>query len=126
MTNYDHICNLSPNEMSKLLYSVYLSCCICCNKRGTCSPTDRCREHIEDWLKSEKDHPKTDLHNVPVDDLNLTPRVFECLHQAGITSIGELVNYTAYDLSRIPHLGNKSVVEIICKVKETTGIDLKI
>ena len=41
-------------------------------------------------------------------------------------TIGELTNYTAYDLSKIPHLGEKSIAEIVSKLKETTGKDLKI
>ena len=126
MTNYDSILQLSIPEMSKFLYSVYLSCCICCNKKGKCTPTDSCRERIEEWLTSPTETKNTNLEECSVEELGLNPKIFECLHQAGIVTIGELTNYTAYDLSKIPHLGEKSIAEIVSKLKETTEKDLKI
>ena len=126
MTNIDSIKRFDEKEMSKFLYSVYLSCCICCNRRGRCTPSDNCREKIQEWLSTEIDHPEDHVKEIPLEELDLTPRVYESLHQARIHTVGELEHYTAYDLAKIPHLGEKSISEIVQKIKSNTGTDLKI
>ena len=120
MTNIDYIRSLPPRELSKFLYSVYLSCCICCSHQGSCSPTDRCREEIMQWLTQEKDVEKKKWDDMPIDQMGLTPSVFNGLYKAGIHTVGELTRYTAYDLSKIPHLGEKAVKEIEAQIFKIT------
>lgn len=116
MTNIDSIRAMPPKEFSKFLYSVYLSCCICCGHKGSCSPTDKCREEIEKWLTQEKEPVRTELDDIPIDALQLRPSIYDSLYKAGMRTVGDVRRYTAYDLSKIPHLGDKAVQEIEAEI----------
>lgn len=48
----------------------------------------------------------------PVDDLELTPRPYNCLKAKSIHYIGDLIQYTENDLLNIPNMGRKSLREI--------------
>src|SRR3546814_19212824 len=49
----------------------------------------------------------------PVDDLELTVRSANCLKAANTYSIGDLIQRTENKLLKTPHLGRKSLNEII-------------
>ena len=54
----------------------------------------------------------------PIETLGLSVRSENCLHRAGIETIGKLTDTTAADLKRIRNLGQKCLDEIIDKLAE--------
>lgn len=64
------------------------------------------------------------LSQVKIDVLDLSVRASNCLKRANIYTLGDLVERTEDDLSKIRNLGKKSVDEIIEKLKDY-GYDLK-
>ena len=65
-----------------------------------------------------------ELSQVKIDVLDLSVRASNCLKRANIYTLGDLVERTEEDLSKIRNLGKKSVDEIIEKLKDY-GFDLK-
>lgn len=61
---------------------------------------------------------------IPIEDLNLTQRSYNCLKREGIHTVGELVKRTEQDLLDIRNFGQKSIDEVKEKL-ETRGLSLK-
>ena len=61
---------------------------------------------------------------VPIEDLNLTQRSYNCLKREGIHTIGELVAHTEQDLLDIRNFGMKSIDEVKDKL-QSMGLSLK-
>lgn len=61
---------------------------------------------------------------LPVEDLNLSVRSYNCLKREGIHTIGELVSHTEQDLLDIRNFGMKSIDEVKEKL-QTLGLSLK-
>ena len=61
---------------------------------------------------------------VPIEDLNLTQRSYNCLKREGVHTIGELVSHTEQDLLDIRNFGMKSIDEVKEKL-QTLGLSLK-
>ncbi len=61
---------------------------------------------------------------LPVDDLNLTVRSYNCLKREGIHTVGELVGRSEQDLLDIRNFGSKSIDEVKAKLAEL-GLSLK-
>ena len=54
----------------------------------------------------------TSVLNVPIEDLGLSVRSFNCLETAGIKTLGDLVAFEKEDLFKFRNLGRKSIQEI--------------
>lgn len=65
----------------------------------------------------ETANKKTSM-SMPIDQLELTMRSFNCLKQNGINTIPELTNLTMQELEQFKNLGKKSLNEIISKLAE--------
>ena len=50
--------------------------------------------------------------NLPVEDLNLSVRSYNCLKREGIHTVGELVARSEEDLLDIRNFGSKSILEV--------------
>ena len=61
---------------------------------------------------------------LPVEDLNLTVRSYNCLKREGIHTVGELVSRSEQDLLDIRNFGSKSIDEVKAKLAEM-GLALK-
>ncbi|ERH29851.1 DNA-directed RNA polymerase, alpha subunit [Alloscardovia omnicolens] len=61
---------------------------------------------------------------IPIEDLNLTQRSYNCLKREGIHTVGELVKRTEQDLLDIRNFGMKSIDEVKEKL-EARGLSLK-
>ncbi len=61
---------------------------------------------------------------LPVEDLNLTVRSYNCLKREGIHTVGELVSRSEQDLLDIRNFGSKSIDEVKAKLAEL-GLSLK-
>ena len=60
----------------------------------------------------------TTLLGEPVERLDLSTRARNCLEQGGVTTLGELVDYTGEDLLAFKNLGLTVLVEIEKKLAE--------
>jgi DNA-directed RNA polymerase subunit alpha len=61
---------------------------------------------------------------LPIEDLNLTVRSYNCLKREGIHSVGELIARSEQDLLDIRNFGSKSIDEVKAKL-ESMGLSLK-
>jgi DNA-directed RNA polymerase subunit alpha len=61
---------------------------------------------------------------LPVEDLNLTVRSYNCLKREGIHTVGELISRSEQDLLDIRNFGAKSIDEVKLKLHEM-GLSLK-
>src|SRR6266545_99314 len=61
---------------------------------------------------------------LPVEDLNLTVRSYNCLKREGIHTVGELVGRSEQDLLDIRNFGAKSIEEVKQKLVDM-GLSLK-
>lgn len=59
-----------------------------------------------------------------IENLDLSMRSYNCLRRAGIRTIGDLLNFTYYDLIKIRNLGRKSMKEILDTIHDL-GLALK-
>ncbi len=58
------------------------------------------------------------LLKTPINDLNISIRVYNCLKSADITTLGDLVQYTVADLMKFRNFGKKSLMELEELLKE--------
>lgn len=61
---------------------------------------------------------------LPIDDLDLTVRSYNCLKREGVHTVGELVSRTESDLLDIRNFGQKSIDEVKIKLHQL-GLSLK-
>lgn len=61
----------------------------------------------------EREEDKRDrLLEMPIEELDLSVRSFNCLKRAGINNVGELTNKTDEDMMKVRNLGKKSLEEV--------------
>ncbi len=61
----------------------------------------------------ERDEDRRDrLLEMPIEELDLSVRSFNCLKRAGINTVGELTNKTDEDMMKVRNLGKKSLEEV--------------
>jgi DNA-directed RNA polymerase subunit alpha len=61
---------------------------------------------------------------LPIEDLDLTVRSYNCLKREGIHTVGELVGRSEADLLDIRNFGSKSIDEVKAKL-HSMGLQLK-
>jgi DNA-directed RNA polymerase subunit alpha len=61
---------------------------------------------------------------LPIEDLDLTVRSYNCLKREGIHTVGELIGRSEADLMDIRNFGSKSIDEVIAKL-HSMGMQLK-
>ena len=90
---------------------------------GLCRELNTEAEGIE-LGPSPVEHDHIAAYSMPIDDLDLTVRSYNCLKREGIHTVGELVARTESDLLDIRNFGQKSIVEVQLKLAEL-GLTLK-
>lgn len=82
-------------------------------------------ENIEEQKENEKN--QIDLSIIPIEDLELSVRAFNCLKRADINMLDQLTEKTEDELGRVRNLGKKSIDEIIEKLGtfRALGLHLK-
>lgn len=71
---------------------------------------------------------KSELQRIldtPIEELELSARSFNCLKRAGIQTVGDLVEKTEEELSKVRNMGKKSLEEVKAKLAEL-GLALKV
>ena len=71
-----------------------------------------CKEKIEHWLSVDDSECEEEWERKPIAELELKPKIYEALYAAGIITIGTLCRMRAYDLMKIPHIGESGVKDI--------------
>tara|TARA_R110000868_G_scaffold94770_1_gene261160 strand:- start:589 stop:969 length:381 start_codon:yes stop_codon:yes gene_type:complete len=65
-----------------------------------------------------------DKPSMLLDEVPFTVRTSNCLREANIFNVGQLQQWTEYELLRLPNLGRKSLKEIIDEL-EVLGLQLR-
>jgi len=82
-------------------------------------------------LPSQKEEPKANLAellNKPLEELEISSRSINCLRNAGIKYVGDLVTRTETEMLRIKNFGRKSLEEIKDRLNEmglSLGMDIE-
>jgi DNA-directed RNA polymerase subunit alpha len=63
-------------------------------------------------------------NQIPIEELQLSVRAYNCLKRAQINSVSDLLDYTQEDLLEIKNFGQKSAEEVIEALQERLGITL--
>ena len=71
----------------------------------------------------KEENKKEKILEMPIEELELSVRSFNCLKRSGISSVGDLANKTETDMMKVRNLGKKSLEEVIAKLHDL-GLDL--
>lgn len=63
-------------------------------------------------------------NQIPIEELQLSVRAYNCLKRAQINSVADLLDYTQEDLLEIKNFGAKSAEEVVEALQERLGITL--
>ncbi|WP_448570111.1 DNA-directed RNA polymerase subunit alpha [Trichothermofontia sp.] len=63
-------------------------------------------------------------HQIPIEELQLSVRAYNCLKRAQINSVADLLDYSQEDLLEIKNFGQKSAEEVIQALQDRLGITL--
>jgi len=66
-----------------------------------------------------------DVKTIDIDNIGLSRRSSNCLHRAGVKTVGEMLAYTEETLSEIRNMGRKSIDEVLLKIEEYRKYDLE-
>jgi DNA-directed RNA polymerase subunit alpha len=76
---------------------------------------------VDDEATEEEETEKSEVEKVlemPVEELELSMRAFNCLKRAGINTVGELIQKTESEISKVRNMGKKSLQEVNNKLAE--------
>lgn len=84
------------------------------------SPISNVNERIKEQNMMKDDGDLSQMHvlSIPIEELDLSVRSFNCLKRAGIQNITQITDLTRNELEKIRNLGKKSLKEIIQKIEE--------
>lgn len=71
-----------------------------------------------DILVSREEDKQVKLMELPIEEMDLSVRSYNCLKRAGINTVEELTNRTSEDMMKVRNLGRKSLDEVLAKLKE--------
>ncbi len=77
-------------------------------------------EAIQDDFQEDEDPTS----QIPIEELQLSVRAYNCLKRAQINSVADLLDYSQEDLLEIKNFGQKSAEEVIDALKTRLGITL--
>ena len=77
-------------------------------------------EDIPDDYQEDEDPTS----QIPIEELQLSVRAYNCLKRAQINSVSDLLDYTQEDLLEIKNFGQKSADEVIDALRKRLGITL--
>jgi DNA-directed RNA polymerase subunit alpha len=78
-------------------------------------------------FESTKDDDPDDVdpaNQIPIEELQLSVRAYNCLKRAQINSVADLLDYTQEDLLEIKNFGQKSAEEVVEALQDRLGITL--
>jgi DNA-directed RNA polymerase subunit alpha len=75
-------------------------------------------------IKSDQTDDVDPTSQIPIEELQLSVRAYNCLKRAQINSVADLRDYTEEDLLEIKNFGQKSAEEVIEALQKRLGITL--
>ncbi|MBD2042391.1 DNA-directed RNA polymerase subunit alpha [Microcoleus sp. FACHB-672] len=75
-------------------------------------------------LDKADDFPEDPTSQIPIEELQLSVRAYNCLKRAQINSVADLLDYSQEDLLEIKNFGQKSAEEVIEALQKRLGITL--
>jgi len=84
--------------------------------------SERCGDELHLVEKGEEN--KNRYLDMPIEELELSVRSYNCLKRAGINTVGELIQKSHEDMMKVRNLGKKSLEEVTKKLAEL-GLSLK-
>ena len=88
-------------------------------------PDTKNMEGMADGEQDPNDEKKDiDLSSIPIEELELSVRAFNCLKRADINTLDQLVEKSVDELGRVRNLGKKSIDEIIEKLAAYKGLGI--
>jgi len=82
------------------------------------------KDITQDLLKPEYPGEADPTSQIPIEELQLSVRAYNCLKRAQINSVADLLDYTQEDLLEIKNFGQKSAEEVIEALQKRLGITL--
>jgi len=76
---------------------------------------------VEEAEQEEEEREGGEFYDVPIEDLDLAMRAYNCLKRAGITKVGEIIERLERgpaEILAIRNFGQKSLVELIERLRE--------
>ena len=77
-----------------------------------------------DILIAKEEDKQVKLMELPIEEMDLSVRSYNCLKRAGINTVEDLVKKSRADMLKVKNLGIKSIEEVIQKV-ESYGLSLR-
>lgn len=77
-----------------------------------------------DQLEKDFQDDEDPTNQIPIEELQLSVRAYNCLKRAQINSVADLLDYTQEDLLEIKNFGAKSAEEVIQALQDRLGITL--
>lgn len=74
--------------------------------------------------KDEESKEEDPTNQIPIEELQLSVRAYNCLKRAQINSVSDLLDYSQEDLLEIKNFGQKSAEEVIEALQDRLGITL--
>ena len=75
-------------------------------------------------MVEKEESKKEKVLEMPIEDLELSVRSYNCSKRAGITTVEDLANKSEADMMKVRNLGKKSLDEVINKL-HSLGLDFK-
>lgn len=75
-------------------------------------------------VQEEYQEDQDPTSQIPIEELQLSVRAYNCLKRAQINSVSDLLDYTQEDLLEIKNFGQKSAEEVIEALRKRLGITL--
>lgn len=74
--------------------------------------------------EKDDDEDSDPTNQIPIEELQLSVRAYNCLKRAQINSVSDLLDYTQEDLLEIKNFGQKSAEEVVEALQQRLGITL--
>jgi len=75
-------------------------------------------------IEDDGDDDEDPANQIPIEELQLSVRAYNCLKRAQINSVADLLDYTQEELLEIKNFGAKSAEEVIQALQDRLGITL--
>ena len=75
-------------------------------------------------MVEKEENKKEKILEMPIEELELSVRSFNCLKRSGISTVEDLTNKSESDMMKVKNLGKKSLDEVIAKLRDL-GLDLR-
>ena len=95
------------------------------NQTNNTTTPVRLKSYTDNRFSTDKPlNENLNKENLSIDELELSPRILNCLKKANIHTIADLVNHTQEDLLKIKNFGRKSVEQVSLVLRKRFNLEL--